>query len=264
MYANEEPDLYSSDADAPRPSYEVDDQIPQQNCASPPLPQPKPLPAAKSHSIFTPIDDSRSVLAPSWGSFSSAELLRSDPKVKVEEGPQSELPTASMNSQGVLPHQPLELEERTPQEQQEIHPADDQGKHEAQEAQNDPIPDTIEDQGEHAPTIAPTMTDEGYQSMDKQDSLDKGDVEAVSDADSVRTDNRDSGLPPNVKEQLSTYFAQEILDNLELTGDELAGAIDDICNPLPDLLREFSALVARQAKPGIEERACIFVRHQRK
>lgn len=41
---------------------------------SPPLPQPKPLAAhAKSHSIFTPIDDSRSLLAQHWGSTSSNE-----------------------------------------------------------------------------------------------------------------------------------------------------------------------------------------------
>jgi hypothetical protein len=115
-----------------------------------------------------------------------------------------------------------------------------------------------------APTVAIAMTDEGYQSMTKQENLDTGEVDAVSDRDSVRTDNRDSRLPQNVKEQLSIYFAQEILDNIQLTGDEVAGAIDDICSALPDLLREFSTLVARQARPGIEERACIFVRHQRK
>jgi hypothetical protein len=115
-----------------------------------------------------------------------------------------------------------------------------------------------------ATTIAPTMTDEGHQSMTKQDNLGRGEVDVVSDADSVCTDNRDSSLPQNVKEQLSTYFAQGILDNIQLTRDEVACAIDDICNVLPGLLREFSTLVAERAKPGIEERACTFVRHQRK
>lgn len=53
---------------------------------SPPLPQPKPLPAhAKSHSIFTPIDDSRSLLAQHWGSTSS----NNDATIKVE-GPRSQ------------------------------------------------------------------------------------------------------------------------------------------------------------------------------
>ena len=62
-------------------------QPPQQAFASPPMPQPKPLPAhAKSHSIFTPIDDSRSMLARNWGSTSNAPEPRSDPTIKVEEG----------------------------------------------------------------------------------------------------------------------------------------------------------------------------------
>jgi MADS-box transcription factor len=53
----------------------------QNNFQSPPLPQPKPLPAAAKHSIFTPIDDSRSMLA--WG----PEPPRSDfAQVKVESG----------------------------------------------------------------------------------------------------------------------------------------------------------------------------------
>ncbi|KAI9701677.1 MAG: hypothetical protein M1820_006448 [Bogoriella megaspora] len=53
-------------------------------------PQPKPLSqAAKSHSIFTPIDDSRSLLAQHWGNTSNTESNRSDPVVKVE-GPRSQ------------------------------------------------------------------------------------------------------------------------------------------------------------------------------
>ncbi|CAD0112912.1 unnamed protein product [Aureobasidium uvarum] len=56
---------------------------PDQNTfQSPPLPQPRPLPAhARSHSIFTPIDDSRSLLAQHWGG--SASNYR-DPVIKTE------------------------------------------------------------------------------------------------------------------------------------------------------------------------------------
>ena len=65
----------------PRPT--PSPQPPQQQFASPPMPQPKPLPAhAKSHSIFTPIDDSRSMLAQHWGSTSNA----AEPAVKLEPG----------------------------------------------------------------------------------------------------------------------------------------------------------------------------------
>ena len=52
---------------------------------SPPLPQPKALPSAAKHSIFTPIDDSRSMLAQSWSNTNNpAELLRNEPVVKCE------------------------------------------------------------------------------------------------------------------------------------------------------------------------------------
>ena len=115
-----------------------------------------------------------------------------------------------------------------------------------------------------APTTAPTMTDEGYHSMDKEEKPSANEDETASNADSVRTDNRDSALPRHVKEQLSTYFAQEILDNVQLPGEELVSCIDSIYSSLPELFREFSTLVAQSARAGIEERACIFVRHQRK
>ena len=107
------------------------------------------------------------------------------------------------------------------------------------------------------------LTDSGYQSMTKQGHSETDGDDADSNADSVRTDNRESGLPQNVKEQLSTYFAQEILDSIQLAKDELSNAIDEICSSLPELLREFSTLVEIHARPGLEERACIFVRHQR-
>ena len=85
-------------------------QPPQQQFASPPLPQPKPLPAAKNHSIFTPIDDSRSMLARSWGSTSNAEPPRSDPNIRMEEGPRSQsIDVAAMQRDrpnGVSPRPP--------------------------------------------------------------------------------------------------------------------------------------------------------------
>lgn len=61
------------------------------------MPQPKPLSVhAKSHSIFTPIDDSRSLLA-QWGP--SNDPPRTEPICKVENpGPRSQsIDTASMN-----------------------------------------------------------------------------------------------------------------------------------------------------------------------
>jgi transcription factor RLM1 len=51
--------------------------------ASPPMPQPRPLSVnAKSHSIFTPIDDSRSLLA-QWGAPNDPP--RTEPAVKIEQ-----------------------------------------------------------------------------------------------------------------------------------------------------------------------------------
>lgn len=115
-----------------------------------------------------------------------------------------------------------------------------------------------------APTIAPAMTDEGYQSMAKTEDAKHGDNDAESNADSVRTDNRDSSLPQSVKEYLSALFAQEVLDNIETGQEELEAAMETISPSLPGLLKEFSTLVACNASPGVEEKACVFVRHQRK
>ena len=69
---------------APGPS----PQPPQQHdFASPPIPQPKPLPAhAKHNSIFTPIDDSRSLLAQHWGTSGMMEHTRSEPAITLEDG----------------------------------------------------------------------------------------------------------------------------------------------------------------------------------
>lgn len=60
---------------------------PQNEFASPQMPQPRPLPAhAKSHSIFTPIDDSRSLLAQHWGTTGNSEMPRSEAMIKLEGG----------------------------------------------------------------------------------------------------------------------------------------------------------------------------------
>ncbi|KAF2146426.1 uncharacterized protein K452DRAFT_241160 [Aplosporella prunicola CBS 121167] len=54
---------------------------PEHQFQSPPLPQPKPLPAAAKQSIFTPIDDSRSILAQHWGpSTTAAEQVKVEPQ----------------------------------------------------------------------------------------------------------------------------------------------------------------------------------------
>lgn len=131
---------------------------------------------------------------------------------------------------------------------------------------NSPVADSGS-QEDHVHTeypAAPTMTDEGYQSMDKQQQVQVDEEDAVSDADSVRTDNRESGLSPSVKDRLSSYFAQELLDSLRLAKHEIVEAIDRICSSLPDLLLEYSTLMGSHARPGAQEHACIFVRHQRK
>ena len=63
----------------------------QQQFGSPPMPQPKPLSTpAKTHSIFTPIDDSRSLLAQHWGPSTTAEASKPDMASKAETGPRAQ------------------------------------------------------------------------------------------------------------------------------------------------------------------------------
>lgn len=79
-------------------------QPPQQPFQSPPMPQPKPLPAQAKHSIFTPIDDSRSMLAANWGQPSHAEPVRSEPAIKTEGGPRSaSIDVAAMQREKAAP-----------------------------------------------------------------------------------------------------------------------------------------------------------------
>ncbi|KAF2270370.1 hypothetical protein CC78DRAFT_130591 [Lojkania enalia] len=84
----------------------------QSNFQSPPLPQPKPLPSAAKHSIFTPIDDSRSMLAAHWGSSNNVEPPRSEAQaVKTESGIRSQsIDVAAMSrpqTNGSSPPHPL-------------------------------------------------------------------------------------------------------------------------------------------------------------
>ncbi|KAF2739158.1 hypothetical protein EJ04DRAFT_508882 [Polyplosphaeria fusca] len=83
---------------------------PQQNFQSPPLPQPKPLPSAAKHSIFTPIDDSRSMLAAHWGGSNNVEPPRSDAVIKSEGLRSQSIDTALMGRtqpNGTSPPQPI-------------------------------------------------------------------------------------------------------------------------------------------------------------
>ncbi|KAK4963267.1 resistance to lethality of mkk1p386 overexpression [Elasticomyces elasticus] len=70
----------------PRPS--PSPQPGQHEFASPPIPQPRPLGRAQAaQSIFTPIDDSRSMLAQHWGATSNSLDSKIDPAIKLEGGP---------------------------------------------------------------------------------------------------------------------------------------------------------------------------------
>ncbi|KAL1609019.1 resistance to lethality of mkk1p386 overexpression [Nothophoma quercina] len=62
---------------------------PQHDFQSPPLPQPKPLHASAKHSIFTPIDDSQSMLAAHWGSSSMVPPRGDFQAIKQENRSQS-------------------------------------------------------------------------------------------------------------------------------------------------------------------------------
>lgn len=92
-------------------------QAQENNFQSPPLPQPKPLPAAaRSHSIFTPIDDSRSLLAQHWGSTSSRpEPPKSEAPPKAEMGPRSQsIDVAAIQRAQVNGYSPPESQPQPP------------------------------------------------------------------------------------------------------------------------------------------------------
>ncbi|KAF1810681.1 hypothetical protein P152DRAFT_508626 [Eremomyces bilateralis CBS 781.70] len=75
----------------PQPPPHRSPQPEQQNFQSPPMPQPKPLPSSARNSIFTPIDDKRSLLAQHWG-----EPSRHDPGAKPD-GRSTSIDVSSIN-----------------------------------------------------------------------------------------------------------------------------------------------------------------------
>ncbi|KAF1818094.1 uncharacterized protein K489DRAFT_391360 [Dissoconium aciculare CBS 342.82] len=91
-------------------------QPPQHQFASPPIPQPRPLPASKAPVIFTPIDDSRSMLAQHWGSTSTAGSTRADASAKVEEsGPRpSSIDVGTLQRSSQHPGKPPRSRSRSP------------------------------------------------------------------------------------------------------------------------------------------------------
>ncbi|KAF2498264.1 hypothetical protein BU16DRAFT_288359 [Lophium mytilinum] len=113
-----------SQSSMPHPSPPQPQPPPQQNnmqnqFQSPPLPQPKPLPsAAKQHSIFTPIEDSRSMLAQHWGNSNNIEAPRPEGPVKLEMGPRSQsIDVASMARAQANGHSPPQPRSQLPPNQ---------------------------------------------------------------------------------------------------------------------------------------------------
>jgi MADS-box transcription factor len=109
----------------PVPSPPQPEQISlQNNFQSPPLPQPKPLSSAAKHSIFTPIDDSRSMLAAHWGSTASVDPPRSEVPalMKVENRSQSidvaAMQRAQQQVSDASPPQPMPAQIPPPQRTQ--------------------------------------------------------------------------------------------------------------------------------------------------
>ncbi|MCJ1389314.1 hypothetical protein MMC18_002170 [Xylographa bjoerkii] len=100
----------------------------QRHTPSPPQPrqehqelqpyQPKPIPA-KSRSIFTPIDDSRSLLAQQWGIGSTSSDSRSD-TIKAEKDNRSQsvdMGSVNRNNSSVPPPPPAKTSRTVPQPQ---------------------------------------------------------------------------------------------------------------------------------------------------
>jgi transcription factor RLM1 len=75
-----------------KPQIQVPSPEPQQSqFSSPPLPQPRALPAGRTHSIFTPIDDNRSMLMRHWAvSETSSDLPKSDKEKESKDPPRSQ------------------------------------------------------------------------------------------------------------------------------------------------------------------------------
>ncbi|KAF3050310.1 hypothetical protein E8E11_010388 [Didymella keratinophila] len=94
----------------PQPTITVPSPPAQHDFQSPPLPQPKPLHASMKHSIFTPIDDSTSMLAAHWGGGGSTVIPpRSDVQAIKQENRSQSIDVAGISRlqpNGAQPSQP--------------------------------------------------------------------------------------------------------------------------------------------------------------
>lgn len=167
-------------------------------------------------------------------------------------------------------------EEDDEEDDEEDHEESDEGNNE-EDAEQDELGDNVSvgsidrsladasedlNRDEDFLTVAPAFTDSGYRSLDKKEEAQR-EVD-FSDTDSVRSDNRDSGLTFDVKRRLASEFARELTDNLSLPATETTEAIAQIVSVLPDLLQQYAVIAHHEARPGIQQRAAVFVRHQRK
>ncbi|KAK0938256.1 hypothetical protein LTR29_010131 [Friedmanniomyces endolithicus] len=125
-----------------------------------------------------------------------------------------------------------------------------------------PVPNKNND---FVPAVATiTMTDEGYYTIDKTVTglvPESAMNDPNDDTCSIRTDNSIIGpsIPAARRRDLSVRFASEMVDHL--TTVEVS---DDTFEFLPQLLLDYSKMLHRRARPGIEKHASTFVRHHRR
>ncbi|KAK0268666.1 hypothetical protein LTR35_015401 [Friedmanniomyces endolithicus] len=125
-----------------------------------------------------------------------------------------------------------------------------------------PIPNKKSNFVPSAPTIA--MTDEGYCTMDKTVTglvPESATDNPNDDTCSLQSDGSVIGpsIPAARRRDLSVRFASEVVDHLATV--EVS---DDTFEFLPQLLLDYSKMLHRRAKPGIEKHASTFVRHHRR
>lgn len=173
------------------PQPEEQQQQQQQNFQSPPPPQPKALHPTAKHSIFTPIEDSRSMLALHWGSTSnSVDQPRVEGAIKVEGGGgvrSQSIDVASISRHqvnGNSPPQAAALPQQQQQQQQSIMP-----NHQQQQPQRTQSTSSV-------PTIAPPSRTNSMQTDPKRPRLKVQIPSEHSDAGSATADsspNKESG-----------------------------------------------------------------------
>ncbi|KAK0313495.1 hypothetical protein LTR01_001751 [Friedmanniomyces endolithicus] len=108
------------------------------------------------------------------------------------------------------------------------------------------------------------MTDEGYCTMDKTVTglvPESATDNPNDDTCSLQSDGSVIGpsIPAARRRDLSVRFASEVVDHLATV--EVS---DDTFEFLPQLLLDYSKMLHRRAKPGIEKHASTFVRHHRR